>query len=154
MKIKQIIGLVLLTVLVLLSTLVGGSVFEKNDAGYMQVKQAAISGRLTCRMEPGMYSQLFGCFVVLVNRVGFEDGLSFWGGSRVLAPGGVRAFEAPLLESGLFHCEIDRAAVRRHRIADPTLRSERLDITLTELQRIQRQRQDAPSPGDEETHQA
>lgn len=88
-----------------------------------------------------MYSQLFGCFVVLINRVGFEDGLSFWGGSRVLGPGGAVTFEAPLLESGLYHCEIDRAEVRRHRIGDPTLRSERLDITLAELQRIQRQNQ-------------
>ena len=88
-----------------------------------------------------MYSQLFGCFVVLINRVGFEDGLSFWGGSRVLGPGGTRIFEAPLLESGLYHCEIDRADVRRHRIGDPTLRSERLDITLAELRRIQQQNQ-------------
>lgn len=85
-----------------------------------------------------MYSQLFSCTVVLVNRVGFEDGLSFWGGSRLLAPGGVRLFAAPLLEAGLYHCAFDRAAVRRHRISDPTLRSERLDITLAELQRIQR----------------
>jgi NAD+ synthase (glutamine-hydrolysing) len=93
-----------------------------------------------------MYSQLFGCFVILVNRVGFEDGLSFWGGSRVMAPGGLSVFEAPLLESGLFHCEIDLAEVRRHRITDPTLRSERLDITLDELKRIQRQRRQEGRP--------
>ncbi|HZL85882.1 MAG TPA: nitrilase-related carbon-nitrogen hydrolase [Candidatus Krumholzibacteria bacterium] len=87
-----------------------------------------------------MYSQLFGCFVVLVNRVGFEDGLSFWGGSRVLAPGGRSSFEAPLLEPGLFTCEIDWNEVRRYRVSDPTLRSERLDLTLSELKRIQRDR--------------
>jgi predicted amidohydrolase len=87
-----------------------------------------------------MYSQLFGCFVALVNRVGFEDGLSFWGGSRLLAPGGRSCFEAPLLEPGLFTCEIDWNEVRRHRVSDPTLRSERLDITLAELRRIQRRR--------------
>ncbi len=89
-----------------------------------------------------MYSQLFGCFMILVNRVGFEDGLNFWGGSRVVAPGGRVSFEAPLLTEGLFMftCEIDRHEVRRHRISDPTLRSERLDITLTELERIQRER--------------
>ena len=86
------------------------------------------------------YSQLFGCFVVLVNRVGFEDGLSFWGGSRVVAPGGRVCFEAPLLESGLFTCELDWDDVRRYRVSDPTLRSERLDITLAELRRIQRER--------------
>jgi len=90
-----------------------------------------------------MYSQLFGCFVVLVNRVGFEDGLAFWGGSRVVAPGGRLAFEAPLLESGLYLCEIDWNEVRRYRVGDPTLRSERLDLTLAELQRIERERHEA-----------
>lgn len=88
-----------------------------------------------------MYSQLFGCYVVLVNRVGFEDGLSFWGGSRVLGPGGRSCFEAPLLEGGVFTCEIDWNEVRRYRVSDPTLRSERLELTLDELRRIRRQRQ-------------
>ena len=78
--------------------------------------------------------------VVLVNRAGFEDGLSFWGGSRVVAPGGRVCFEAPLLESGLFTCELDWDDVRRYRVSDPTLRSERLDITLAELRRILRER--------------
>jgi predicted amidohydrolase len=90
-----------------------------------------------------MYSQLFGCFMVLVNRVGFEDGLGFWGGSRVVAPGGRVDFEAPLLEAGLFTCEIDWNEVRRYRVGDPTLRSERLDLTLAELERIRRERQEA-----------
>jgi predicted amidohydrolase len=89
-----------------------------------------------------MYAQLFGCFVVLVNRVGFEDGLGFWGGSRVVAPGGRLAFAAPLLEPGLFTCEIDWNEVRRYRVSDPTLRSERLDVTLAELQRIQQRRRE------------
>ena len=92
-----------------------------------------------------MYSQLFGCWVVLVNRVGFEDGLAFWGGSRVIAPGGRVAFEAPLLEAGLFVTEIDWNEVRRYRVGDPTLRSERLDITIAELERIQRQRRTSGS---------
>lgn len=90
-----------------------------------------------------MYSQLFGCWVVLANRVGFEDGLAFWGGSRVIAPGGRVAFEAPLLNAGLFVTDIDWNEVRRYRIGDPTLRSERLDVTIAELQRVQRRRIDA-----------
>jgi predicted amidohydrolase len=93
-----------------------------------------------------MYSQLFGCWVVLANRVGFEDGLAFWGGSRVVAPGGRVAFEAPLLEAGLWVTEIDWNEVRRYRVGDPTLRSERLDITIAELERIQRQRRSDEGP--------
>ncbi len=39
-------------------------------------------------------------YVVFVNRVGFEDGLGFWGGSRVITPMGNTEY---LL--GLFECE-------------------------------------------------
>jgi len=99
-----------------------------------------------------MYSQLFGCWVVLVNRVGFEDGLAFWGGSRVIAPGGRVAFDAPLLSAGLYITDIDWNEVRRYRVGDPTLRSERLDVTVGELRRIQRERAAGgfrPAPGGE-----
>lgn len=34
--------------------------FEINHAGYVQVKQAATSGEMTVRMDPGMYAQMFG----------------------------------------------------------------------------------------------
>lgn len=37
-----------------------GKLVETNSAGYVQVKQAAITGTLTCQMQPGMYSQMFG----------------------------------------------------------------------------------------------
>jgi len=37
-------------------------------------------------------------YVVFVNRVGFEDGLGFWGGSRVITPTGVVEYKLSLLE--------------------------------------------------------
>lgn len=37
-----------------------GALFETNRAGYVQVKQAAITGTLSCKLEPGMWAQLFG----------------------------------------------------------------------------------------------
>jgi len=48
-------------------------------------------------------SLLCSAYVVFVNRVGFEDGLGFWGGSRVITPKGevehrLRNFE-PALET-------------------------------------------------------
>lgn len=36
--------------------------------------------------------------VIFVNRVGFEDGLGFWGGSRVITPMGECAFKLSLFE--------------------------------------------------------
>lgn len=47
-------GIVSLIVLALSSQL-----FEINHAGYVQVKQAAGSGEMTVRMQPGMYPQMF-----------------------------------------------------------------------------------------------
>lgn len=37
-------------------------------------------------------------YVVFVNRVGFEDGLGFWGGSRVITPTGLVEHKLPLLD--------------------------------------------------------
>jgi predicted amidohydrolase len=38
-------------------------------------------------------------YVVFVNRVGFEDGLGFWGGSRVITPMGECEHRLPLFET-------------------------------------------------------
>ncbi len=51
---------------------------------------------------------LSGAHVVFVNRVGFEDGLGFWGGSKVINPSGKIAGEATLFEKELQIIEIDR----------------------------------------------
>ena len=51
---------------------------------------------------------LSGAHVVFVNRVGFEDGLGFWGGSKVINPSGKIAGEATLFEKELKIVEIDR----------------------------------------------
>jgi len=47
-------------VALLVVTLFSSSLFETNTAGFRQVKQAAVTGTLTCRLEPGMYTQMFG----------------------------------------------------------------------------------------------
>jgi len=45
--------------------------------------------------------------VVFVNRVGFEDGLGFWGGSRVLAPTGALVAKAPLFTPECLHVKLN-----------------------------------------------
>ncbi len=37
-------------------------------------------------------------YVIFVNRVGFEDGLGFWGGSRVITPAGESEYKLSLLD--------------------------------------------------------
>lgn len=50
--------LALVGIVVLIAS--GASLFETNNAGYLQVKQAAVSGELSCRLNAGMYWQGFG----------------------------------------------------------------------------------------------
>ncbi len=85
------------------------------------------------------YAQLFTCFLCFCNRVGYEDGACFWGGSEVIAPTGEALVRAPQLEEALLTVTIDRREVQRERIANPLLRDERLDLTIRELKRITRE---------------
>ena len=50
------------------------------------------------------YARLLGAVVILVNRVGFEDGLCFWGGSLVVGPDGTTLGEAPQLDPRWSSC--------------------------------------------------
>ena len=86
------------------------------------------------------YAQLMGAVVVLVNRVGFEDGLCFWGGSMAVGPDGRVLAQAPLLDEALTLATFDPAELRRQRLIAPLARDERLLLTIEELQRIKRRR--------------
>ena len=50
---------------------------------------------------------LSGANVLFVNRVGFEDGLGFWGGSRLINPKGEIVQKAELFEKEFLHVKID-----------------------------------------------
>ena len=82
------------------------------------------------------YARLFACHVIYCNRVGYEDGVNFWGGSRVLDPFGDALVQAPLFDEGVFDATIDPAEVRRARLSAPLLEDENVDLTMRELRRI------------------
>ncbi|GAB6074381.1 nitrilase-related carbon-nitrogen hydrolase [Nautilia lithotrophica] len=50
---------------------------------------------------------LSGAYVLFCNRVGFEDGLGFWGGSRVINPKGETEVKADYFEEELVECELN-----------------------------------------------
>lgn len=56
---KQI-SLILTVVFGLLVVIFAGKIFETNQFGNYQIKQAAATGTITVRNEPGLYLQLFG----------------------------------------------------------------------------------------------
>jgi NAD+ synthase (glutamine-hydrolysing) len=80
------------------------------------------------------------CRVIYVNRVGYEDGVSFWGGSHVVTPSAEIITAAPEFEPSLTLATLTEVDLRRERIASPLLRDENLCITLQELGRIDRER--------------
>lgn len=87
------------------------------------------------------YAQMYSQVIVFANRVGYEDGINFWGGSEVVGPDGHRLAKAPYFEPSILTCTVDLADIRRRRIIDTTLRDEDLELTLRELKRILQERQ-------------
>jgi NAD+ synthase (glutamine-hydrolysing) len=84
------------------------------------------------------YASLFTAFVAHANRVGFEDGLNFWGGSTVFDPNGELLVRAPYHQEALTLAELDLHQLHRTRARLPLLRDERTSLVMRELQRIER----------------
>lgn len=92
------------------------------------------------------YSDLHGYYWIFANRVGFEDGVGFWGGSEIIDPAGKPDLKLPYFEEDLQTAEISLSKVRRARLKTPLLRDEKLDFAINELLRIRGGNHTAPPP--------
>ena len=82
------------------------------------------------------YASMFTSFVAHCNRVGFEDGLLFWGGATVNDPNGELLARGPYFEEALTCIPLDLNQLRRTRARLPLLRDERTALVQKELDRI------------------
>jgi predicted amidohydrolase len=82
------------------------------------------------------YASLFTNFVVHANRVGYEDGLNFWGGSTAFDPDGELIAKGPYHQETLTLAELDLNQLHRTRARLPLLRDERTALVQRELERI------------------
>lgn len=82
------------------------------------------------------YASLFTTFVLHANRVGYEDGLNFWGGCTVFDPNGELLVKGPYHQEGLVSTVIDLNQLHRTRARLPLLRDERTALALREMNRI------------------
>jgi NAD+ synthase (glutamine-hydrolysing) len=82
------------------------------------------------------YASLFTTFVVHANRVGYEDGLNFWGGSTIHDPNGELLVKGPYQQVALTLAEIDLNQLHRTRARLPLLRDERTALVMREMSRI------------------
>jgi predicted amidohydrolase len=85
------------------------------------------------------YARLLSTYIAVCNRVGFEDGVSFWGGSSVTGPGGDVEVSAKLFEEDLVVATIDDNEVRRARRFSRHFLDEDLSLVLNEMERISKQ---------------
>jgi predicted amidohydrolase len=82
------------------------------------------------------YALLGTVGIAFCNRVGNEEGLTFWGGSRVIGADGSTVVQAPLWEEALVVGTLDSDDLRMQRYGMPLLADERLELVRRELDRI------------------
>lgn len=82
------------------------------------------------------YAGLYTSFVIHSNRVGYEDGLHFWGGSTIYNPDGELLCQAPYQQEGLCVHTLDLNQLHHARARLPLLRDERTALVQRELNRI------------------
>jgi predicted amidohydrolase len=95
-----------------------------------------MAGEMAFRLGQETFARLLGLMTIYVNRVGTEEGLTFWGGSQVMDPTGKVICELPMYEEARAICEIDMESVTRARSLFPHLKEGRSDFILQEMQRI------------------
>ena len=82
------------------------------------------------------FARLLSLYFVFTNRVGYEDGVNFWGGSEIIDPFGNIVVAGKLFEEELIIADIDMNEVRRARQTARHFLDENLDLTLKNLKDI------------------
>ena len=84
------------------------------------------------------YARILSNYFVFCNRVGFEDGINFWGGSEVIDPFGNVTAVAKLFDEDMIYADINFEEVRRARHQARHFLDEDLDLTIKNLEKIQK----------------
>jgi len=82
------------------------------------------------------YSKLLTSFYIFAHRVGYEDGVNFFGGSRVYSPAGDILGEAKTFEEDMIVVDLDKRNLRRARINNPVMRDEKPELVMKSLKKI------------------
>jgi predicted amidohydrolase len=82
------------------------------------------------------YARLLSSYVCFCNRVGYEDGVNFWGGSCIVTPGGSMAGSARFFKEDMIMAEIDSLEIQRARRFSRHFLDEDLNITHRTLARV------------------
>ncbi|MGL4999063.1 MAG: nitrilase-related carbon-nitrogen hydrolase [Cetobacterium sp.] len=80
------------------------------------------------------------CFTVMVNRVGVEDGVNFWGGSFAISPSGDMIKKLDYFKEVGENILIDKKEIVKVRFSSGSCKNEKIDLVLNELERIKKSR--------------
>jgi predicted amidohydrolase len=81
------------------------------------------------------YARLYAVWIAYANRIGYEEGFIFGGGSAVIAPDGRELAVADPLEAEELTVALDPAELQRARIANPSHGIERHEMLIDALAR-------------------
>lgn len=99
-----------------------------------------LSGSRWVELVNQAYGSMFTNYVIHCNRVGYEDGKNFWGGSSIVNPDGEFLLRGTYFDEALLTHRIDLNQLRRTRARLPLLRDERPLLMQRELERILKER--------------
>jgi predicted amidohydrolase len=83
-----------------------------------------------------VYARLLSMYVLFCNRVGFEDGVNFWGGSRAFSPSGEPVNSPTYFKEDLPLLDVESSEVQRARRLSRHFLDENLDLVKKNLLRI------------------
>jgi len=85
------------------------------------------------------FARLLSLYFVFSNRVGFEDGINFWGGSEIIDPFGNVLIAAKHFEEDLIYANIDLNEIRKSRVRARHFLDEDPEFTLKVLKNINKE---------------
>jgi predicted amidohydrolase len=116
----------------------GADIFILNSAspGRGLDTEDRLSGSRWVELVNQAYGSMFTAYIIHCNRVGYEDGKVFWGGSSIVNPDGEFLTKGIYFDETLIVQEIDLNELHRTRARLPLLRDERPGLVSRELKRI------------------
>lgn len=82
------------------------------------------------------YARLLSLFIVFCNRVGYEDGVNFWGGSEIVNPFGKVLNLAKFIDEDIIYSDIDLGEITRSRRLAGHFLDENLNLTIENLVKV------------------
>ncbi len=80
-----------------------------------------------------VYARLLGSYIVWSNRVGYEDGVNFWGGSHIVDPSGNTIAKAKYFEEDMILADITPNEIRRARRFSRHFVDDSAEFTIQQL---------------------